>query len=346
MSIKVGIIGLGYWGPNLVRNLSMLREVEIVAGCDKKKKRLEQMMVRFPFIKDFTTEYKSLLERKDVDAVVIATPVETHYEIAKEALLKGKDVFVEKPITTSSQEAEELIEIAEKNNLILMVGHTFEYNPAVLKIKELIEKGTIGKIYYISSTRINLGIHRRDANVLWDLASHDFSIIIFWLEEDPLYIYAVGKDFILNGIPDVAFLQMVFPSGVLANVHVSWLAPSKVRNMTIVGSEKMVIYDDTSHTEKVRIFDSGVEFSEPASYGEFQLSYRTGDIISPKIDSTEPLRVEMEHFVECIKERKRPRTDGYKGLRVVKALELAQRSLEENGFVMKKEEKSLFKKLS
>lgn len=332
--VRVAVVGLGYWGPNLLRNLGLVQDVEVLAGCDKSPRRLEKAMRRFPFVSEFTTEFDPLLERKDIDAIVIATPVESHFELTKRALLSGKDVFVEKPFTQSSDEAEELIDIADSQGLILMVGHTFEYNPAVMKVKEIIDRGDIGSIYYISSTRINLGIHRRDANVLWDLASHDFSIIIYWLEEDPLYVFTVGKDFILSGVPDVAFVQVIFPSGVLGNIQVSWLAPSKVRNMTVVGSEKMVIYDDTSLTEKVRIFDSGVDFSEPTTFGEFQLSYRMGDIISPRIENTEPLRIEMEHFIECVRERKRPKTDGYKGLRVVKALQMAERSLVENGFLL------------
>lgn len=331
MTVKITVVGLGYWGPNLLRNLGMIPEVQVVAACDLNRKRLETMMRRFPFVPEFTTDYEGILQRRDVDAVVIATPVETHFELSKKALLAGKDVFVEKPMTGSVKEAEELIKIAEKKKRILMVGHTFEYNPAVMKVKELIQNGDLGIVYYISSTRINLGIHRKDANVIWDLAAHDFSIIIYWLEEDPLYVYAVGKDFILDGIPDVAFIHVIFPSGALANMQVSWLAPSKVRNMTIVGSERMVIYDDTSPTEKVRVFNSGVELSEPQTYGEFQLAYRTGDIISPKIDSAEPLRLEMEHFIECLIERKRPRTDAYRGLRVVRALEMAEQSLRKNG---------------
>lgn len=338
-SVRVAVTGLGYWGPNLLRNLGLVPDTEVVAGCDKSPRRLEKAMRRFPFVPEFTTDFNSLITRKDLDAVVIATPLESHYELAKKALLSGKDVFLEKPLTQTSEEAEELIDIAESNGLILMVGHTFEYNPAVVKVKEIIEKGDIGNIYYISSTRINLGIHRKDANVLWDLASHDFSIIIYWLEEDPLYVFTVGKDFILNGVPDVAFIQLIFPSGVLSNIQVSWLAPSKVRNMTIVGSEKMVIYDDTSLIEKIRIFDSGVDFSEPTTFGEFQLSYRMGDIISPRIESTEPLRLEMEHFIECVRERKKPKTNGYEGLRVVKALEMAERSLVENGFLLTRGER-------
>lgn len=331
MATRVAVIGLGYWGPNLMRNLTLIPDVQVIAGCDLSIRRLERMMRRFPNVREFTTDCDILLRRPDIDAVVIATPVETHYKLAKKALLHDKDVFIEKPMTASSEEAEELIKICEERGRILMVGHTFLYNPAVRKVKEIIDKGDLGQIYYITSTRINLGIHRKDANVIWDLAAHDFSIIIYWLGEDPLYVYTVGKDFILNGVPDVAFLHVVFPSGVIADLQVSWLAPSKVRNITVVGSDKMIIYDDTSSYEKVRIFDSGVDYSEPETFGEFQLSYRTGDILSPKIDSIEPLRLEMQHFIECIRERTNPLTDGYNGLRVVRALELAERSMKDTG---------------
>ncbi|MCD6086726.1 MAG: Gfo/Idh/MocA family oxidoreductase [Candidatus Hydrothermae bacterium] len=331
MATRVAVIGLGYWGPNLMRNLTLIPDVQVIAGCDLSIRRLERMMRRFPNVREFTTDCDILLRRPDIDAVVIATPVETHYKLAKKALLHDKDVFIEKPMTASSEEAEELIKICEERGRILMVGHTFLYNPAVRKVKEIIDKGDLGQIYYITSTRINLGIHRKDANVIWDLAAHDFSIIIYWLGEDPLYVYTVGKDFILNGVPDVAFLHVVFPSGVIADLQVSWLAPSKVRNITVVGSDKMIIYDDTSSYEKVRIFDSGVDYSEPETFGEFQLSYRTGDILSPKIDSIEPLRLEMQHFIECIRERTNPMTDGYNGLRVVRALELAERSMKDTG---------------
>jgi len=331
MPTRVAVIGLGYWGPNLMRNLTLIPDVQVIAGCDLSIRRLERMMRRFPNVREFTTDCDILLRRPDIDAVVIATPVETHYKLAKKALLHDKDVFIEKPMAASSEEAEELIKICEERGRILMVGHTFLYNPAVRKVKEIIDKGDLGQIYYITSTRINLGIHRKDANVIWDLAAHDFSIIIYWLGEDPIYVYTVGKDFILNGVPDVAFLHVVFPSGVIADLQVSWLAPSKVRNITVVGSDRMIIYDDTSSYEKVRIFDSGVDYSEPETFGEFQLSYRTGDILSPKIDSIEPLRLEMQHFIECIRERTKPLTDGYNGLRVVRALELAERSMKDTG---------------
>ena len=331
MATRVAVIGLGYWGPNLMRNLTLIPDVQVIAGCDLSIRRLERMMRRFPNVREFTTDCDILLRRPDIDAVVIATPVETHYKLAKKALLHDKDVFIEKPMAASSEEAEELIKICEERGRILMVGHTFLYNPAVRKVKEIIDKGDLGQIYYITSTRINLGIHRKDANVIWDLAAHDFSIIIYWLGEDPIYVYTVGKDFILNGVPDVAFLHVVFPSGVIADLQVSWLAPSKVRNITVVGSDRMIIYDDTSSYEKVRIFDSGVDYSEPETFGEFQLSYRTGDILSPKIDSIEPLRLEMQHFIECIRERTKPLTDGYNGLRVVRALELAERSMKDTG---------------
>jgi len=336
VSVSVGVVGLGYWGPNILRNLGALPGVEVKVCCDKDPSKLEMARRRFPFVRKFTTEPGEVCEADEVQAVAVVTPVESHYELARRALLAGKDVFIEKPMTASVEEAEELIELAEERKLVLMVGHTFQYSPPVRKIKELIDAGELGQIYYINSTRINLGIHRKDVNVVWDLASHDFSIFIYWLDEDPSKVYSLGRDFILKGVPDVVFLQAVFPSGILANVLVSWLAPSKVRNLTVVGSKKMVVYDDTRPSEKVRIYDSGVDLKNPEDYGEYLLTYRTGDIVSPRLDNYEPLRAEMEHFVECVRERKRPETDGRAGLRVVKALVSADKWLnkrrEELGF--------------
>lgn len=320
--LKVGIVGLGYWGPNLLRNLYTVKGVEVALACDINERRIRAIQERYPSQR-FTTRYADLIEDPEIRAIVIATPVRTHYELAKAALEAGKDVFVEKPMTLTSQEAEKLIELAESSGRVLMVGHTFIYNPAVRKIKALIESGELGRIYYITSTRVNLGIHRHDVDVLWDLASHDFSILLYWLDREPEKIWVVAKDFILNGIPDVAFIQLVYPEDLIVNIQVGWLAPAKVRNVVIVGSRKMVMYDDTDPYMKVKVFDTGVDFKEPMDYGEFQLTYRTGDVLAPKLDTREPLRIEMEHFIECVRTRKRPLTDGYAGLRVVRMLEEA-----------------------
>jgi predicted dehydrogenase len=325
--IRTAVIGLGYWGPNILRNLSALPDVELKVCADQDEKRLETLQRLFPHVKEFVKDGEAVCERDDIDAVAIVTPVDSHHKLAKKALENGKDVFVEKPMTASVKQAEELIELSKRNERVLMVGHTFIFTPAVRKIKELLESGEIGDVYYVNSTRINLGIHRRDVNVIWDLASHDFSMFTYWFDEEPIKVYSLGKDFILKGVPDVATLQAVYPSGVIANVLVSWLAPSKVRALYVVGSKKMVVYDDTKPSEKVRLFDSRVDLRFPSDYGEYLLTYRTGDIVSPRLDNYEPLRAEMGHFIECCKERKTPLTDGKAGLRVVRILESAEKWL-------------------
>ncbi len=322
--MKIAVIGLGYWGPNLLRNFLAISELEVL-GCEKDRKRLEKIKEMLPSA-SYITDYNALLNDNDLKAVAIATPVGSHYSLTKEFLENGKDVFVEKPMTKSSREAKELIKIAEEQNAILMVGHIFEYNDAVLKIGELIKGGEIGDVQYITSTRVNLGIHRKDANVLWDLAPHDFSILFNWLDSDPVSIATTAKESIVNGIPDVAFIQATFPSGMIADIQVGWLAPSKIRETVVVGSKKMIVYDETNPQEKIKVYDSGVEIEDPHDYGEFLLSYRSGAIHSPTISTREPLRTEMNHFVECIRERKKPRTDGFNALRVIKAVEMAEES--------------------
>jgi len=325
--MKIGVIGLGYWGPNLLRNLLHMPDVEVI-GCDEDRKRIDIIKRNFPNA-EYTTSC-DFIDDPDVRAIVIATPVKSHYELAKLALEKDKDVFVEKPLTVSYSEAEDIVNLAEENNKILMVGHTFMFNPAVLKIKEIIESGEVGEIYYITSTRVNLGIHRKDANVIWDLAPHDFSIIFLWMDTEPKYVSAVGKDAVLDGLADVAFIHTIFDNGVIADIQVGWLAPSKIRRTIVVGSKKMIVYDETNPQEKVKIYDSGVQLKEPYDYGEFLLTYRTGDIHAPKIEGTEPLKLEMEHFVECIKKRKNPISDGKFALRIVKTLQMANESLKKN----------------
>ena len=325
--MKIGVIGLGYWGPNLLRNLLHIPDVEVI-GCDQDRNRVDIVRKKFPNA-HYTTSC-DFIDDPDVKALVIATPVKAHYSLTKLALEKNKDVFVEKPITTSYDRAKELVNLAEENDRILMVGHTFMFNPAVLKVKEIIDSGMIGDIYYITSTRVNLGIHRKDANVIWDLAPHDFSIIFTWMDAEPKYVSAIGKDAVLDGLPDVAFLHTIFDNGVIADIQVGWLAPSKIRRTIVVGSKKMIVYDETNPQEKVKIYDSGVKMKEPYDYGEFLLTYRTGDIHAPKIEGTEPLKLEMEHFVDCIKARKRPISDGLVALKIVKALEMANASLKKN----------------
>jgi predicted dehydrogenase len=326
---KVGVIGCGYWGPNLIRNLVENRRCLGVVACDLDRARLDRISQRYP-VAGTTTDFQDILDDESIEAVVIATPLSTHFPLAERALKAGKNIFVEKPFARTTEQAQILITMAGERNLVVTVGHTFEFSPPVVKIRELIESGELGTIYYISSTRVNLGIHQKDVSVVWDLAPHDLSMIFAWLKEYPTKVSAMGRDYVQPGLPDVAFIDLEFGSGVLVHVQVSWLAPSKLRNTTIVGSKKMVVYDDTS-LEKVKIFDKGVHFKDPETFGEYQLSYRAGDIVSPKVDSFEPLQAEMEDFLRAVQEDHQPRVDGYSGLRVVRVLEAAQDSLESGG---------------
>jgi predicted dehydrogenase len=328
--LKVGVIGYGYWGPNLVRNFveSTLSEVVIVA--DLNKDRLAKVKSTYPQIIG-TDNYKDLFEQH-LDAVVIATPPTTHYPLAKECLEHGLHVLVEKPITLNSQHAKELIETSQKNALVLMVGHTFEYNAAVQTLKQLIESGELGEIYYADAARLNLGLFSRELNVLWDLAPHDISILLYILGQNPISVSAHGMPFVNQGIHDVVYMNLVFPGNVLAHIHVSWLDPCKVRRVTVVGSKKMVVYNDIESLEKIRIYDKGVEKPPYTNtYGDFQFSYRYGDVIIPNIRFTEPLQKECRHFLECIINHAEPLTGGQDGLQVVKIIETAQKSLSENG---------------
>ncbi len=334
--VKAGVVGYGYWGPNIVRNLYENPGYQVKWICDLDRDRLEAAKRRWP-ASTLTPRYRDVLEDDEVQAIFVVTPVSEHHPLAREALLAGKDVFVEKPFTSSVGDAEDLIAVAEQRELILMVGHTFEYTPPVVKVKEILSRGELGEIYFIATSRVNLGIHQKDVSVIWDLASHDLSMILYWLEEEPVKVSTLGRASIIDHIPDVAFINMSFPSGVIANVEVSWLAPTKLRRTTIVGSKKMLICDDTESMEKVRVFDKGVDFREPRDFGEFQLSYRTGDIISPKIENYEPLQAEVSHFLECVIQRRIPRSDGHSGLRVVRALELAEESLNRNGALVQRQ---------
>ena len=331
--MNVGVVGLGYWGPNLVRNLYEANICNQIYCCDADAAKTNKIKSRYPSIIT-TNDAKELASNDAIDAVVIATPVSAHFSLGMEFLNAGKHVFIEKPFTASPEEAEKLIALADEKNLITMVGHTFEYSPPVIKIKELIDSGELGKIYYISASRVNLGLHQKDVSVIWDLAPHDFSSLFYWLDEQPIKVSAMGRDYVQKGIPDVAFINLEFASGCVANVQVSWLAPSKLRRTAIVGSEKMLVYDDTENFEKVKIYDKGVDYKDPETFGEYQLSYRAGDVISPRLDTFEPLNKEMRHFVECCEKGLTPKTDGRNGLRVVKALEAAETSLRSGGKVV------------
>ncbi len=323
--MRLAVVGAGYWGPNLVRSLLGLR-IDDVVVCDKDPGRLDLIKTRYPPV-TVTTDYDQVLRDPEVEGVLLATPISTHGRMGVEALKAGKHLFIEKPLASSTTEAEELIANARKAERVLMVGHTFEYSPPVLRCKQAIDNGDLGELFFISVMRVNLGLHQRDASVIWDLVPHDFSILFYWLNESPTYIHAFGRDCVQKGIPDVAFLNLRFPSGVIANIEVAWLAPSKLRRTAIVGQRKMLVYDDTENIEKVKIYDQGVDMKDPDNFGEFHLSYRTGDIVSPRLSSVEPLKVEMEHFLECIRTGNTPRTDGLSGLRVVEALQAAEQSL-------------------
>jgi predicted dehydrogenase len=323
--MSVGLIGLGYWGPNLLRVLAERDDVRLDWICDLRRDRLEHFGRRHPSVQP-TTRAEDLFEAPDLDAVLIATPVFTHFDLASASLAAGKHTFVEKPLASSSEEAEELIEQARAADLALMCGHTFIYSPPVRAVKGLLERRELGEVYFVSSSRVNLGLHQPDVSVLWDLGPHDFSILRYWLEETPASISAVGRDSIVDGIPDVAFVNVEFPSGTLANLEMSWLAPSKLRRTVLVGSEKMVVYEDGA-PEPVRVFDHGVVYEQPETFGEYQLSYRTGDIVSPKLEGTEPLALEVEDFIKAARRQRAPEGHAELCRDVVRMVEAAEDSL-------------------
>ena len=329
--VNVGVIGAGYWGPNLIRNFQQMTRSNVVMVADLKPERLSYLQSLYPGIKT-TTDHKGVINNTEIDAVVIATPVLTHKSLALEAIEQDKHVFVEKPMATSAVDAQAMIDLSEKKGLCLMVGHTFEYNSAVIKIKEIIDSDELGEIYYINSQRLNLGLFQQDINVVWDLAPHDLSIILYWLNKEPRYITAMGASHINPVIQDVATISMIFDNNLIAFVQCSWLDPNKIRKITIVGSKKMLVYDDVETNNKIWIFDKGVE--KPNYYDTFDAfhySYRYGDISIPKIESQEPLKMELSDFIDSIENNKRPKTDGRNGLRVVKLLEAAQHSMDCDG---------------
>jgi predicted dehydrogenase len=327
--VRVAVVGLGYWGPNLVRNLHELPEAEVACVCDARPDRLARIQRRYPAIPR-RRALRRVLEDRSIEAVAVATPVGSHYPLVREVLLAGKHAFVEKPLAASSEEALELIELAEERGLVLMAGHTFLYSPPVIAIQGLIRSGALGFTHFISTSRVNLGIHQPDVSVVWDLAPHDFSILCYWLGEQPTYVSAISRGCIIPDKPDVAFINLEYPSGTIAHVEISWLAPSKLRRTTIVGSQQMIVYDDTS-SEPVRIFDSGVMFRDPESFGEYQLSYRTGDILSPRLDVAEPVYLEMQDFCCAIRHGHEPRSSARLGLEVVQMIEAVDDSLARGG---------------
>ncbi len=300
--VRVGVIGVGYWGPNLVRNLAGTDGVELVAVADRDEKKTAAVVRRFPTIRPLV-EGADIIADTSVDAVVIVTSAESHYAIARQALEAGKHVLVEKPLTLDPDEGARLVELAAKRKRTLMVGHTFEYNPAVRRLREITGREDFGKILYIYSTRVNLGIFRPGINAMWNLAPHDVSIVNYITGESPMAVRAVGESFIKPGIEDVVFLYFEYPSGVAAHVHVSWLDPSKVRRVTAVGEKKMAVYDDLDSEQRLKIYDRGLESTlfEEGGITDYQVKLRAGDILSPKIANTEPLRLECAHFIDCVR---------------------------------------------
>jgi protoporphyrinogen oxidase/predicted dehydrogenase len=334
--IRIAVIGVGYWGPNLVRNLGESPVFEVAYVCDTQPDALEAIARRYPSVAR-TTDYEALLRDGDVEAVAIATPVSSHYALTLAALAAGKHVFVEKPLGASVEEVVELASVARDRDLVLMPGHTFLYSPSVTTIKRLIDSGELGEIYFISSSRVNLGLHQPDVSVVWDLGPHDFSILRYWLGELPTEVSALSRSCVVPGLPDVCFINLEYASGTIAHVELSWLSPSKLRRTAIVGSEKMVVYDDTS-SESVRIFDSGASIPDPATFGEYRLSYRTGDIVSPRIDATEPLALELADFGSAIRNRTPLLSSPEIGRDVVKTVEAVDRSLAKGGIPVPVEE--------
>jgi predicted dehydrogenase len=327
--VNIGVVGLGYWGPNLVRALHDVDDAKVGWICDLEPKLLEKIGRRYPAVAR-TTDLDEVLSDDSVDAIAIATPVSTHFPLAKRALEAGKHVFVEKPLAASTSKAVALAEIADARGLLLMPGHTFVYSPPVRAIRELIDSGELGDIYFISTSRVNLGLHQPDVSVAWDLGPHDFSILRYWLQETPEFVAGMSRSCIIPGTPDVAFINLEFASETVAHVELSWLAPSKLRRTTIVGSRKMVVYDDTSN-EPVRVFDSGVMIPDPESYGEYKLTYRTGSIVSPHIKAAEPLVTELTDFSRCILTSSTPESSAELGIEVVKMVEAVDRSFAANG---------------
>jgi predicted dehydrogenase len=327
--MKIGVVGFGYWGPNLVRNFQANSSVEGVVCFDASEKRLATAKQKFPSLEVAKT-YDELLARKDVAAVAIATPVSTHHPLALQALKAGKHVLLEKPMTESAAHSKELIEAAEANKLTLMVDHTFVYTGAVRKIKELVDNGRLGEIMYFDSVRVNLGLFQHDTNVVWDLAPHDLSIMDYIIGQEPVSVAAIGSKH-FSDKEDIAYITVKYANQLIAHFHVNWMSPVKVRKILIGGSKLMVVYDDMEPSEKIRVYDKGVDIKERESIYKVLVEYRTGDMWAPKIDLNEALAMMVGDFVEAIKTGRRPTADGRSGLKVVKILEAAQESLKQNG---------------
>jgi len=326
--VRVAVVGAGYWGPNFIRVLEELADSELVAVCDKDPAKLEMVKDQHPLV-TVTDDFDSLLERDDLDAVIVATGSEAHYAVSKAALLKGKHVLVEKPISLKSSHARELVDLARESNKVLLVGHLLQYHSGVAKLKEYIDNKTLGDIRYVYTTRVNLGKVRKEENAMWSFATHDIYVVMYLLGAEPEFVTAAGQSYVRKGVHDVVFLTLHFPGDVMAHIHVSWLDPHKIRKITVVGDKKMGVLDDVAATEKLRIYDKGIDFTP--SYGDYaeSLSVRIGDISIPKLDMKEPLKVECQHFLDCIIKGDEPLTGGEQGFKVIQILEAADQSLRE-----------------
>ncbi len=327
--IRVGILGYGYWGPNIVRNLDSIESTCVEVVCDKSPQALARLKRAHPNI-PATSDPSEVLTSPRIDAVAVITPVWTHYDLAKKALENGKHVFVEKPFTSTSAQAEELIELAARKNLTIMVDHTFLFTGAVRKIQELIKKGVLGDLYYYDSVRVNLGLFQHDVNVIWDLAPHDLSIMDFLIAQQAEAIVATGERH-LNGHEDIAFITIYFPQSIIAHINVNWLSPVKVRTTLIGGQKKMLVWNDLDADEKIKVYDKGVEITSPDGVRQLLVNYRSGDMWSPQLEQIEALRSELGYFADCIENGKTPINDGPAGLRVVRMLEAAEKSIAKRG---------------
>jgi predicted dehydrogenase len=331
-SIRVGVIGYGYWGPNIVRNFSALDRCEVISVCDRNVKALKRAQKTYPAV-HLTTDFIEVLASPEIDAVAIVTPVWTHFELAKKALENGKHIFVEKPFTSTSSQATQLIELASRKNLRIMVDHTFLFSGAVRKIRELVDNGTLGQLYYFDSTRVNLGLFQHDVSVVWDLAPHDLSIMDYIIRERPEAVVATGGNH-FNDLADMAFITVYFPGNITAHINVNWLSPVKVRMTLIGGRDKMLVWNDLEPDEKIKVYDKGVQITNGESVYDLLVSYRSGDVWGPKVDATEALKFELGYFIDCILEGKTPLNDGAAGLRVVRLLEAAEQSLQDRGRIV------------
>jgi predicted dehydrogenase len=328
-AVRVGVIGYGYWGPNIVRNLHSLDECEVVMVCDKSPDALRRAQRAYPSF-EFTTDFNAVLTSPEVDAIAVITPVWTHYELAKAALMNGKHVFVEKPFTSNSAQGEELIELAARRDLRIMVDHTFLFSGAVRKIRQIVDEGTLGPLYYFDSTRVNLGLFQHDVSVIWDLAPHDLSIMDHVIREKPEAVVATGGHH-LNGHADMAFITVYYPNQIIGHVNVNWLSPVKVRTTLIGGKDKMLVWNDLEADEKIKVYDKGVKITNGQGLYDLLVSYRSGDVWSPKVEQTEALKVELGHFADCIRTGRNPDNDGEAGLRIVRLLEAADQSMNARG---------------